>query len=150
MAVSERAFLVLDLVFIWRVWRKPNPEVMTTSRFQYLHRRHGEPPSDLTVEGPADHVALLFRRQPDEIHGVARKPDRELRIFVRAFHGVLERLLVDNVEVHVEAAAVEIDVEGLDRFINQLVLGQMRLLRSYRNRVADAIERILVRKFRDR
>ena len=55
------------------------------------------------------------RRQPDEVDRIARHPDRELRILVRILHRVLERLLVDDVQVHVEAALVEIHVEGLDR-----------------------------------
>ena len=77
---------------------------------------------------------------PDEVHRVTRDSDRELRIFVRVLDRVLERLLVDHVQVHVEAAAIEIDVEGLDRFIQQLALRQVRLLRRDGDGVADAIQ----------
>ena len=66
-------------------------------------------------------------------------------------HRVLERLLVDDVQVHVEAALVEIHVEGLDgaRRSSSLV-GQVRLLRRDRDGVADAVLRILVGQLRDR
>ena len=41
------------------------------------------PVSDLPVERAADHVLLLLLGEPDEVHGVAGHPDRQLRILVR-------------------------------------------------------------------
>src|SRR6476660_10008259 len=67
MAITERTDLVLDRVLIGRVGRNPDPELVTTSGLQCLHRRHGGPRSNLAVEGTADHVWLLLRRQPDEV-----------------------------------------------------------------------------------
>ena len=59
-------------------------------------------------------------REPHKIDGVARHPDRQLRIFVRVPHGVFERLLIDHVQVHMEPALIEIQVEGLHSSINEL------------------------------
>src|SRR6202012_1490183 len=64
MAITERTDLVLDLVLIGRIGRNPDPEVVTTSGLQCLHRRHGVPRSNLAVEGTADNVPLLLRRPP--------------------------------------------------------------------------------------
>ena len=49
-----------------------------------------------------------------------------------------------------EAALLEIHVERLDRAVDQLLVGQMRLLRRDRDRVADAVQRILVGQLGDR
>src|SRR5262249_4927133 len=94
--------------------------------------------------------SLLFWRQTDKVYGVTRDAYRELRVLVRVFHRVLERLLIDHVQVHVEAAAIEVHVESLDGFIDKLAFGQMRLLWRDRNGVADTVLSILVGKLRDR
>jgi len=75
------------------------------------------------VEGAADDVLLLLARQADKVDRVARNPDRKLRIFVGIFHRVLKRLLVDDVEVHVETAVFEVHVKGLDRGADELFIG---------------------------
>ena len=79
MAISERALFVLDVVFVRGVGRNPNPEVVTTSGFEGLNRRHRDTRLDLAVERTADHISLLFGRQTNEVHGIARHADRELR-----------------------------------------------------------------------
>ena len=66
------------------------------------------------VEGAVDDVELLLARQLDEVHRVARHPDRELRILLRMLHRVLQRLAVEHVDVDVEAAAREVRVERVD------------------------------------
>jgi hypothetical protein len=40
MAIAERPLFILDLVFVRSVGRKPDPEVVTTSGFERLNRRH--------------------------------------------------------------------------------------------------------------
>src|SRR3954467_12296182 len=106
--------------------------------------------SDLAVERAADDVSLLLWRQANEVHGVARHADRELRILVRIFYRVLERLLLDDVQVHVKAASLEIGVKRLDRLVDNLGFGQMRLLRGDGDGVADAVLRVLVGELCDR
>ena len=150
MAIAKGALLVLDAVFIRSVGRNPDPEVVTTSGFKGLNRRHRGTQLDLAVESAADHVSLLFGCQTNEVHSIARHANRELRVLVRILHRILERLLLDHVQVHMEAAAVEVGVEGLDGLVDQLAFGQMRLLRRDGDRVADAVLRILVRKLCDR
>src|SRR4029453_7666856 len=72
MAVAECAFRVLELVLVRRIWRDAGTEVVPASRFERLHRRHHGPPgSDLAVEGAADHIPLLLRREADEIDRIA-------------------------------------------------------------------------------
>src|SRR6478609_3208502 len=62
--LAKRALLVLDAVFIRGVGRNADPEVVTTSGFEGLYRRHRGSRLDLAVEGAADHVSLLFGCQP--------------------------------------------------------------------------------------
>ena len=61
-----------------------------------------------------------------------------------------KRRLVEHIEVHVEAAMVEIHVEGFDGGVDEFLVRQMRLLRRDRNGVADAVQRIVVGQFRHR
>ena len=74
------------------------------------------------MEGAANYIHLLFPREADKVHRVAGHPDRELRVLLRVFHRVLERVLGENIEVHVEAALTEIHVEGFDRAIDQFLV----------------------------
>src|SRR5689334_6059834 len=46
-AISERALLVLDVAFVRGVGRNSNPEVMATSGFKRLHRRHLRLPAQI-------------------------------------------------------------------------------------------------------
>src|SRR5215831_15661217 len=48
-------------------------------------------PGSAAMEGPVDHVHLLFARQADEIHRVARHADGQAGIFLRVLHGVHQR-----------------------------------------------------------
>src|SRR5215831_5669372 len=105
---------------------------------------------DLAVEGAADHVPLLLRRQTHKVNSITRDAYRELRVLVRVLHRVLERLPINHVEVHVEPTTIEVDVEGLDGLIQKLAFGQMRLLRCNRNSVADAVLGVLVGQLRNR
>ena len=73
-----------------------------------------------------------------------------MRILVRVLHRVLERLLVDHVQVHVEAARSKYMSKALTAPSIELLSGQMRLLRRDRDRVADAVLRVLVGQLRDR
>src|SRR5262249_11322304 len=61
-----------------------------------------------------------------------------------------ERLLVDDVQIHVESAVIEIDVESLRGGIDQFTIGQVRLLWRNGYGVADAVLRILVGKLCNR
>src|SRR6185295_8947497 len=115
---------------------------MTTSGFKRLHYRHCGTQLDLAVERAADYVSLLLRRQANEVHGIARHAYCELRVLVRILHRVLERLLLDDVQVHVKTASLEIGVKSLDRLVDDLAFGQMRLLRSDGDGVADAVLRV--------
>ena len=80
------------------------------------------------MEGTADHVSLLLRRQPDEVDRIAGHANSELRVLVRVFHRVFERILVDHVQIHVEPAMVEIDVESFRGRIDELAFRQVCLL----------------------
>src|SRR6516162_7628553 len=123
------------------------PEVVTTSRFKGAHSRHDTlRSSDLAMERPADHIPLLLRRQSNEVYGIAGHADCELRVLVRVLDGVFERFPVDDVQVHVEAAAVEIEVERLGGLLQKLPFGQMRLLWRNGDGIADTVLRVLVGK----
>jgi len=63
------------------------------------------------VERSIDYVELLFFGELDEVHGVSGDPNRELRIFFRMFHRVLQHLAIQHVNVNVEATARKISVE---------------------------------------
>ena len=102
------------------------------------------------VEGAADHILLLFAREPDEIDGIARHPNGELRIFVRILHRVLSVSLSRTFRFMWKPPWAKYMSMAFDRGIDQLFLGQMRLLRGDRNGVADAVQRILVRQLGDR
>src|SRR4026209_1436856 len=56
-----------------------------------------------SVERAIDHVHLLLLRETHEVHGVARHADREARVLFRVLHRVEQRLLVQDVDVHVIA-----------------------------------------------
>src|SRR5262249_9744250 len=106
--------------------------------------------SDLAVEGSADHIPLLLRSESDEVDRITGHTNGELRVLVRVLHRVFERLLVDDVQIHVESAVIEIDVESLCGGIDQFTIGQVRLLRRNGHGVTDAVLRILVGKLRNR
>src|SRR3982750_1786181 len=95
--------------------------------------------SDLAVESAANHISLLFRSKTDEIDGIAKNSNGELRVLVRILHSILERIFIDHVQVHVEPPSIEVEVERLDSFIDQLAFRQMRLLWSDGDRIADAV-----------
>ena len=130
MNVAEGALgLVLQLVFIRRVRGNSDAQIVSAAGFQSSKLDIAQLASDLAVERPADHILLLLRCQPDEVDRIAGHADRELRVLVRVFHGVFERILVDHVQVHVEPAMIEVDVESLRGRIDEFALRQVRLLR---------------------
>ena len=63
------------------------------------------------VERAIDHVKLLFFGEFDEVDRVSRYANRELGIFLRVLHRVLQRFAIQYVDVDVEAAARKICVE---------------------------------------
>src|SRR5690242_8407829 len=54
-----------------------------------------------SVEGPVDHVHLLLAREADEVDGVTRDADRQLRIFLGMLHRIEQRVAIEHVDVHV-------------------------------------------------
>src|SRR5262245_51510323 len=64
-----------------------------------------------SMECAIDHLHLLLPREPHEVHGVARHPDGEVRVFLRMVHGVEQRLTVQHVDVHVISRRAEERVE---------------------------------------
>src|SRR6056297_950426 len=86
-------------VMRWKVGAKGPPASGVTDRGLRLH---------LPVERPVHHVELLLARQLDEVDGVARDADRELRVLLRVLHRVEQRLAVQHVDVNVEALLGEV------------------------------------------
>src|SRR5690625_2749364 len=73
------------------------------------------------VEGPVDHIELLFFRQLDEVDGIARHADGKLRVLLWMLHRVEKRVSVEHVHVHVEAVLEEVAVEHIDQVAGLLV-----------------------------
>lgn len=68
------------------------------------------------MERTGNDVALLFLREGDEFHGVARHADREVCVFrfFRMFHGIDQHFLAKDVDVQVMCALIEIAVKDVD------------------------------------
>src|ERR1700761_7974277 len=105
---------------------------------------------DAAVERTADHILLLLSGKTDEIDGVSGYADGQLRIFSGMFHRILKHFLVDKIQVHVEAAAIKINIERLYRGVDEVTIGKVRFLRGNRDRVADPVQRVSVGQLRHR
>src|SRR4026208_1368224 len=55
------------------------------------------------VERPVDDVHLLLAGEPNEVHRVARHPNREVRILLGVVHRIQQRVAIEHVDVHVIA-----------------------------------------------
>ena len=53
------------------------------------------------ANGARDHVELLFTCELDEVHGVARNTDGELRVLLGVFHCIVEEIAVEDIHVEV-------------------------------------------------
>ena len=105
------------------------------------------------MEGAGNNVELLLARELDEVHGVAGNAHRQLRIFFRMIHRIEERFTIEDVHVDVVRTFVrissEIAVEQAREF--DFALGEVfsECARNHRERVGNAVERIVIRQFRD-
>ena len=90
MAIAKCALgIFLKGTFIRSIRGEADVQIVTAACLDLTDLEHHRiSPSDLAVEGSADDVLLLLAREPHKIDGVARNPDRQLRIFVRVPHGV--------------------------------------------------------------
>src|SRR6187401_2301340 len=102
----------------------------------------GEAMSHLPMEETAVHdIELLLAREAHEVHRVSRNADGELRIFVRVFHRIEQRLLAQDVEIQMESTLAEEHVEAGDRAPDGRLLAFPVVGRDDRERVADAVLR---------
>src|SRR3954452_3039166 len=76
----------------------------------------------IPVEGSINDIQLLLPRQPDEVDGVTRDADGQVRILLWMVHGVQKRIAIQHVDVHVVTGGAEKCVEHA-REIRDSVLG---------------------------
>src|SRR5678816_3839806 len=102
----------------------------------------GEAMSHLSVEETAVHdIELLLAREAHEVHRVTRDADSELRIFVRIVHRIEQRLLAQDVEIHMESALAKEHVEAGDAAPDGRGFAFSVVCGDNRERVADAVLR---------
>ena len=102
------------------------------------------------MERAVHHVELLLAGQPDEVHGVAGNPDRELRILLRMIHRVEQHLAMQHVHIQMVPALGEITVEQRNQILTLLFRSFPERTRHDRKRVADSVLGVVVGKFRNR
>ena len=74
-------------------------------------RRAGSQPSVAPWKVRLMTSICCSRREPYEVHRVARDADRQARVLLRVVHGVEQRVAVQDVDVHVVAGGAEEGVE---------------------------------------
>lgn len=75
------------------------------------------------ADGAGDNIKLLFASELDEVHGVARYANGELRIFLGVFHCIVEQVAVEDVHIEVlTTVGSEVAVHEIDEVFHLLSL----------------------------
>src|SRR5688572_30701365 len=106
--------------------------------------------SHLPVEEAAVHdVELLLTREPHEVHRITRNANRELRVLVWILHRVEQRLLLQDVEVHMESALAKEHVKASDGASDGCGIALTVVGWDDRQGVANTVLRFRIRQSRD-
>lgn len=105
----------------------------------------------LLMGAARDDIELLLARQVDELHGIAGHADREIRVlrFLRMLHAVDELIDAENIDVEVMRTLAEVAVHDAHERRDAVLLRVAERLGRDGLRVRDAVERVLIRQFRD-
>ena len=98
------------------------------------------------VECSCDDLKLMFTAEFHEVDGITGHADRQLRIFLRMFHGILKHLAVKDIDIQMMRALGEIAVHHCHEILDSLLRGRAERLRNDGERVADTVLGIIVIK----
>ena len=73
------------------------------------------------MERTADNLQLMLAAELDEVNGVARYADGELRILLGVLHGIHQHLAVEHVHVEVVGTLGEVAVHHGHEVLNTLL-----------------------------
>src|SRR6185437_12019341 len=101
-------------------------------------------------ERTVDYIHLLLTSETNEVHGISRDADRQVRVFFRMIHAIQKGVAIQDIHVHVVTRNAEESVKHASQICNPVLRNSSEPLGNQRGSKRDAIGGVTERNFCNR